>query len=325
MSNRPDNFHLVLVVPCFNEAVVLPHWQVVAMGLAESLAQNGLACRLSVCFVDDGSSDASWTCIEKLAVQTGSVVFQGIKLARNFGHQNALMAGLLLVEGDAVITVDADFQDDISVVLDMARAFQQGADVVYGLRDSRQTDTWFKRTSANLYYAGLRRMGVEVLPHHADFRLMSRRAIEVLRSYPERNIFLRGLVPTMGLPQSLVYYHRKPRLAGETKYPLGRMLALGWDGVTSFSTAPLRAVTSLGLVVSVLSLVFAAWAAWVRLVEDAAVPGWASIVIPVAFLAGIQILSIGVIGEYLAKVFIEVKHRPLYVVEKSVGAVSSSR
>jgi glycosyltransferase involved in cell wall biosynthesis len=234
-----------------------------------------------------------------------------------------LLAGLLTADGDVLISADADLQDDLGAISKMLVQHAAGSDIVYGVRSSRSVDTAFKRLTAEGYYRLLDRLGVEVVFNHADYRLMSRRAIEALRACSEANVFLRGLIPQLGYPSSIVEYERKERFAGESKYPLRKMLALAWQGVTSFSAIPLRAITTLGLMVSVVSLGLGFWALAVRLFTDNAIPGWASIVIPTFFLSGVQLLSLGVIGEYLAKVFVETKRRPLFFIEQEAGVAAT--
>ena len=241
----------------------------------------------------------------------------GLKLSRNRGHQIALLAGLFGAKGDVLISVDADLQDDLEAIPKMLEQHAAGSEVVYGVRADRSSDTFFKRFTAEGYYRVLDALGVEIVFNHADYRLMSRRVVEALRQHDERNVFLRGLVPQLGFRSSTVEYERGERFAGESKYPLVKMLSLAWQGVTSFSAAPLRFITGLGVSVSIVSLCLAAWALGVRLFTDEAVPGWASVVVPLFFLSGVQLLAIGVIGEYLAKIFVEVKARPRYFIEKT--------
>jgi glycosyltransferase involved in cell wall biosynthesis len=223
-------------------------------------------------------------------------------LSRNRGHQNALLAGLMTAKGDAVVSVDADLQDDLNVIEAMIRCFVEGADIVYGVRSDRTTDSWFKRFTAESYYRVLSVLGVEVVFNHADYRLMSRRALLALSEYREVNLFLRGIIPQLGFTTATVEYTRSERFAGESKYPLKRMIALAVDGVTSFTAAPLRAITALGMVVCVGSFAMVVWALLVRLFLESALPGWASTVVPIYFLGGVQLLCIGIIGEYLAKI-----------------------
>ncbi|NMG43062.1 glycosyltransferase [Aromatoleum toluvorans] len=310
---------LAVVVPCYNEAAVLPDTARRLLTVLADLRARGKADEGSALyFVDDGSSDGTWQIVEALAAKERRV--QGIKLSRNCGHQNALLAGLFSASGDAVITIDADLQDDPEAISGMLDAYHGGADVVYGVRRCRTADSFFKRFSAEGYYWLLERLGVEIIFNHADFRLLSRRAIDALKGYDERNIFLRGVVPRLGFNSAMVHYDRTERPAGETKYPLGKMVAFALEGVTSFSAAPLRAITLVGFVVSLLSFAGGLWALWERLVNHEGVPGWASTLVPMFFLGGVQLLSLGVIGEYVAKTYIESKRRPRYVVEGQIGS-----
>jgi len=225
---------------------------------------------------------------------------------------------LMIAEGDVVISVDADLQDDLDAIVEMLDAHSQGSDVVYGVRSRRDTDTFFKRFTAQAYYKLLQIMGVDVVFDHADYRLLSRRAIEALQGYEETNLFLRGIIPTLGFKSSKVYYERHERFAGESKYPVHKMLALAIEGITSFSPMPLRMIAAFGIFVTIISAFLGLWAVAVRLFTDSAVPGWASTAVPIYFLGGLQLLGIGVIGEYLAKVYMEVKRRPRYIIEKII-------
>ena len=308
---------LSIVVPCYNEVEVLPETNRRLLALLLRLQQEDLITRSSsVHYVDDGSRDGTWALIQTLAAADPRV--HGIKLSRNRGHQPALMAGLLTVEGDAIVSIDADLQDDVSVIELMLREFIGGAEVVYGVRDSRQTDSGFKRNTALMYYSLLRRMGVDLVHNHADFRLMGRRAIEALREYGEVNMFLRGIVPMIGYRAATVKYNRAERFAGESKYPLRKMLAFAVEGITSLSVVPLRLITLLGLLVSAFSFAMILFIIYGTLVMKAAIPGWASSVVPIYFLGGIQLLSIGILGEYVAKIYLETKRRPRYFIEQTL-------
>lgn len=310
---------LAIVVPCYNEEEVLPETSRRLLELLSRLQNDNLISSESlICFVDDGSSDRTWDIIHSLASTESRVC--GLKLSRNQGHQSALLAGILTVEGDATVTVDADLQDDINVIEEMVRRFQQGFEIVYGVRKSRATDTAFKRCTAQAYYKLLQWMGANVVYGHADFRLLGRRAVEGLREYSEVNLFLRGIVPQLGFATATVYYDRVKRFAGTSKYPLRRMLGLALDGITSFSVMPLRLISALGFLVCLLSIAMVVWVTYGHLVLDSTIPGWASSVIPIYFLGGIQMLSIGVVGEYVAKVYLETKRRPRYFVEQTVRA-----
>jgi polyisoprenyl-phosphate glycosyltransferase len=305
---------LTIVVPCYNEEEVLPETATRINALFDDLSQAGLVQEPSVYFIDDGSTDHTWTLIETLAAQSGRI--HGIKLSRNFGHQSALLAGLLSVPGEVVISVDADLQDDLEVVKNMLNAHSAGAEVVYGIRRERHSDTPFKRCTAKGYYYLLQAMGVRLVFNHADYRLLSRRVIEVLRDYKEANLFLRGLIPQLGFHSAAVYYDRQRRFAGKSKYSLSKMLNLAFEGITSFSEMPLKLITVLGILISFISFGLAIWALLVRIFDPAAVPGWASIVIPLYMLGGIQLLCMGVVGLYLAKVYSETKGRPRFIIEK---------
>jgi glycosyltransferase involved in cell wall biosynthesis len=311
-----------LVVPCYNEEEALPETHRQLSALTSGLRRSGqISVHSKIYYVDDGSRDSTWTLIVALTEAEENVV--GIRLSRNYGHQSALLAGLFTATGDAVITVDADLQDDISVIPEMIERYCSGHEIVFGVRRGRSTDTVFKRNSALLYYGLLRKLGVGIIPNHADYRLMGRKAIAALQEYTEVNLFLRGIVPLIGFHSICVYYDRKERLAGESKYDLGKMFRLALDGITSFSAVPLRFVAVMGLVVFLLSLGMAGWVLWIRLLTSRAVPGWASSVIPIYFLGGIQLLCLGVIGEYLAKGYVESKRRPRYLIsETASGSVN---
>ncbi len=308
---------LAIVVPCYNEEEVLPETNRRLLELLGRLREAGaVSPESAIHYVDDGSRDGTWSLIESLAAADARV--HGIKLSRNRGHQAALLAGLLTVEGDALVSIDADLQDDVSVIEQMVAEFRQGAEVVYGVRDSRQTDTAFKRTTAAAYYGLMRRMGVDLVHNHADFRLMGRRAIEALREYGEVNLFLRGIVPLIGYRAATVKYDRAARFAGVSKYPLRKMLTFAIEGVTSFSIVPLRLITLLGFLVSVFSFFMICFVIYGTLVMKAVVPGWASSVVPIYFLGGIQLLAMGVIVEYVAKIYLETKQRPRFFIEKTL-------
>lgn len=308
---------LHIVVPCYNEASVLPESHKRLLQLLDHLqTQDKITPDSRICFIDDGSSDNTWSLIETYAATDPRVT--GIKLSSNRGHQNALLAGLLSANGDAVVSIDADLQDDVRVIEAMLDKYHQGSDVVYGVRRSRQKDSLFKRLSARAFYRLLQRMGVRVEFDHADFRLMSQRALQALKEYSEVNLFLRGLIPTIGFPSTTVSYDRADRFAGESKYPIWRMLALAIDGITSFSALPLRLIAGLGIGIFILSLILALWVTWVRFVAGDAVPGWASSVLPMYLLGGLQLFSIGVLGEYVAKTYLETKRRPRFIIEKSL-------
>jgi glycosyltransferase involved in cell wall biosynthesis len=309
---------LAVVVPCYNEEQVLPEtMRRLADVLREQIDAGHIHPDSRAWYVDDGSRDRTWTLIEQASAAPGTLT-SGIKLSRNRGHQIALLAGLMQARGDVLISVDADLQDDLGAIPLMLQDHAAGADIVLGVRSARATDSAFKRWSAESYYRLLKRFGVDIVFNHADYRLMSRRAVESLRAFEESNVFLRGMIPLIGYPTRCVQYSRAERYAGESKYPLSKMLALAWQGITSFSAVPLRAITALGALVSLVSLSMGVWALFVRLFTTDALPGWASIVIPQFLLSGVQLLSLGVIGEYVAKIFIETKRRPPYFIERRI-------
>jgi glycosyltransferase involved in cell wall biosynthesis len=307
---------LAIVVPCYNEEEVLPETTSRLNALLDELIESGITREASVYFIDDGSTDRTWALIEGMAALDQR--FHGIKLSRNYGHQSALLAGLFHAPGDAVISIDADLQDDLSAIKDMLAAYAGGAEIVYGIRRERSSDTLFKRGTAEGYYRLLQTMGVRLVFNHADYRLLSRRVIDALRGYKETNLFLRGLIPQLGFNSATVYYNRHERFAGESKYPFSKMLGLAIEGITSFSEIPLKLITVLGILISLVSFGLALWALGVKIFNPSAVPGWASIVIPLYFLGGIQLLCMGVIGQYLAKVYSETKGRPRFIIEKTL-------
>jgi len=309
---------LNIVVPCYNEEDALPDTARTLSELLDRMVEQGMISPDSgIYFVDDGSADQTWAIIERLW-KARPERFHGIKLSRNRGHQNALLAGLLHTPGDMVVSIDADLQDDPETIIAMVQRYRAGCDIVFGVRASRPTDAIFKRWSAWTYYALLRRLGAEIIPDHADFRLMSRRSLDALARYSEVNLFLRGIVPLLGFTTAIEYYIRGPRLAGETKYSLSRMVGLSIDGITSLSMRPLRMITGIGFVVSLASFILGFWAIGVRVFYSYAVPGWTSIVVPIALIGGLQLLSLGMIGEYVGKIYLEVKRRPLFEIDRSL-------
>ncbi len=308
---------LSIVVPCFNEQEVLPETaRRLGVLLGALVAHGQIAASSQVCFVDDGSTDRTWAIVQSL--HDTDARFGGLRLSRNRGHQNALLAGLLTAQGDTVITIDADLQDDLDAIRAMLEANRQGADIVYGVRSVRTSDTALKRHTAQMFYRLLRWLGVEVVFDHADFRLMSRRSIEALRSYDESNLFLRALIPKLGFTTHIVTYERHERFAGKSKYPFRKMLALAVEGVTSFSTRPLRIITLLGLLMSALAMALTIWAVAATVVFAATIPGWASTVIPIYVVCGVQLLSLGVIGEYIGKIYLETKRRPRFHISEVI-------
>jgi polyisoprenyl-phosphate glycosyltransferase len=308
---------LALVVPCYNEEAALPETCRQLRELLSQLIADGIVNHAStIVLVDDGSRDRTWDLIE--AANKIDCRVKGLKLSRNQGHQNALLAGLLSAKGDVLISLDADLQDDLGAVERMLAAHARGADIVFGVRARRDVDTPFKRQSARLFYRMMNGMGVETVADHADFRLMSRRSIEALRDFGEVNLFLRGIVPMLGFKTETVTYDRKARIAGETHYPLRRMLGLAADGVLAFSTMPLQLIFYVGIIISMIAGGLACWALGVRLMTDDTVPGWASVVIPMYFLGGLQMLALGIMGGYLARIYAETKKRPRFIVQQCV-------
>jgi glycosyltransferase involved in cell wall biosynthesis len=310
-----------ILVPCYNEQEVLRDTAACLLDLRQQMMQSGLVAPDSgIVFIDDGSRDATWSIVQELAQATHGIC-RGIKLSRNRGHQNALLAGLRTAPGDALVSIDADLQDDVQAIEAMVRRFLGGCDIVYGVRRSRKSDTAFKRRTARAYYRALGWLGVETVPDHADFRLLSRRAVNALGRYTESNQFLRALVPQLGFRNDIVFYDRRPRLAGTSKYPLRRMISFAIDGITSFSMRPLRLITLTGMMISLLAFATATWALATQFFFHDAVPGWTSIVISVSFIGGLQLLSLGVIGEYVGKIYIETKRRPLFEIESATFSV----
>ena len=308
---------LDILVPCFNEEEVLEVTAATLLAKLDQLVQEGRVDRASsLLFVDDRSHDATWRLIKEIAQRAAPNRVHGIRLSRNKGHQNAVLAGLHVSTADAVISIDADLQDDTNAIDQMIAAHQAGADIVFGVHSSRADDTWFKRTTAEAYYRLLRLCGVRIVFNHADFRLLDRRAIDALKTYTEVNLFLRGLVTELGFKTAVVEYRRTRRIAGKSKYPLMRMLALAWDGLSSYTTAPIRWITLTGLFIGLGTFACAAWVFWVREIKQIAVPGWASTVLPIYFLGGVQLIAIGIIGEYLAKIYLETKRRPRYFIDE---------
>lgn len=308
---------LNLVAPCFNEEEVLPETISRLRVLLDELAASGLiAGDSSITFVDDGSRDGTWRLIE--TAHAGDSRVSGIKLSSNRGHQHALLAGLMTAPGDVLVSLDADLQDDLAAIPKMLAAHARGAEIVYGVRTQRAPDGAFKRTTAQVYYWLLRRLGADVVPDHADFRLMSRRAIEALSRFDEANLFLRGVVPLLGFHSETVAYERQPRLAGRSKYSFAKMVALAFDGIFAFSSVPLHWITFLGFIGATASIAAGLWALGVRLLSGMALPGWASTVIPMYFLGSVQLLALGIIGSYVSRIYSETKRRPRFIIEKTI-------
>ena len=306
---------IAIVVPCYNEEAVLPD----TVGkldklLAELIDKNKLQDDSFVMYIDDGSKDATWSLIEKYHKELKRV--DGLKLAGNVGHQNALLAGLMTVaeDVDAAISIDADLQDDIATIEEMIDKFSEGIDIVYGVRSGRKSDTFFKRVTAQGFYKLMQLMGTKSIYNHADFRLMSKRALLGLSEFKERNLFLRGIVPTIGYRTDCVYYERKERLAGESKYPLKKMLSFAFDGVTSFSTRPMTFIMYTGLLMLLVAVIMAIYSFHSYLTHNV-VRGWTTLMLSIWFVGGMLMFSLGLVGEYIGKIYLEVKERPRYIIE----------
>lgn len=312
---KKNSLVLNLVIPCYNEEEALPLTKKELDKKMSSLMEEGLISENSkVVLVNDGSKDKTWEIITKIHKENHMYV--GINLTRNMGHQNALLAGLMYAKNhaDICISMDADLQDDINVMDDMIKKYNAGADVVYGVRSSRKKDTFFKKFTAEAFYKLMKIMGVEVVFNHADCRLMSKRALEGLSEFKEVNLFLRGIVPQVGYKTDIAYYERNERVAGESKYPLKKMLAFAIDGITSFSIKPLRMITSIGFIILILSFVVLIYSVIMKLIGNT-VSGWTFIVCSIWLIGGIQTLCLGVIGEYIGKIYKETKARPRYIIE----------
>ncbi len=316
---------LYIVVPCYKEQEVLPETSRRLREKMQSLMESGRISRDSrVMFVNDGSQDDTWPIICRLHKQEPEM-FSGVNLSRNRGHQNALLAGMLTAVNyaDMIISMDADLQDDINAVDAMVDAYHEGYEVVYGVRSKRDTDTFFKRFTAEGFYKVMRALGVDIVFNHADYRLMSRRAVEGLSQFTEVNLFLRGIVPQIGYKWTTVTYERAERFAGESKYPLKKMLAFAADGITSFSVKPIRLVFSCGVVIFLVSLIMFIYAIAVKISGHSA-SGWASLMASIWMLGGIQLLSLGIVGEYIGKIYNETKRRPRFIIESVLNQAGPS-
>lgn len=307
---------LYLVVPCYNEQEVLEETtRQLTVILEDLIKKKAISEQSRILYVDDGSKDRTWDLISEF--HRGNRLVMGARLSRNRGHQNALLAGMFTAaqKADMVISLDADLQDDVGAIPQFVEEYYKGAEIVYGVRNSRATDTKFKRGTAQLFYKLLKWMGADIVYNHADYRLMSRRAVLELKNYKEVNLFLRGIVPMIGFKSSTVYYERHERFAGESKYPLRKMLSFAMDGITSLSVRPLRMITVLGFLIFLISIVMLVYFLVGAFVGDV-VLGWPSLIISIWAIGGLQILGIGVIGEYIGKIYLETKERPKYVIEE---------
>lgn len=306
--------NLTIVIPCYNEEQVLP-WTLGKLATLIDRLKTEASTDARLLLVDDGSRDRTWEIISEAAKAYCYV--SGIRLSHNEGHQGALWAGMQesVATSDAVASIDADLQDDETAMIDMARQINDGKDIVYGVRKKRETDTWFKRFTAQSFYKLMKSMDSEIVYNHADFRMMSRRAVEALMQYPERNLFLRGIVRRLGFKEGFVYYDRRARELGESKYPLKKMLAFSIDGITSFSTAPLKFITFVGLTMTLVSLVMIMFGI-IRHIEGNTIEGWTSLLVSLWFIGGIITTAMGVTGIYIGKIYVEVKQRPRYFVQE---------
>ncbi|MCT6888567.1 MAG: glycosyltransferase family 2 protein [Lactobacillus sp.] len=307
---------LCIVVPCYNEQQVLPKSEPIFKKVIERLIGDHQITETSqVVFVDDGSTDKTWLLIKQYSNEEH---VSGLKLSRNFGHQAAIFAGMSAVsDADMVVTIDSDLQDDPNVIIKMVAKYYEGAQVVYGVRNNRQTDTHFKRITAKIFYRLMNCLGVKMIPDAADFRLLSHQAVTALINYPERNLFLRGLVPLIGFPSAKVYYKRTERVAGKSKYPLRKMINLALDGITSFSIVPIRLIMNLGLLIVLIALILLIYT-FIQNAKGNTVSGWSSLMISIWALGGVQLICISIIGEYVGKIFKEVKKRPRYTIERDL-------
>ena len=307
-----------IISPCYNEALVLNETSIQLNAIIKDLVERNIISHKSFAtFVDDGSKDLTWQIIEEKTIQLTYI--KGLKLAGNVGHQKALLAGLLTFkdEANALISIDADLQDDVRVIEEMILKFKSGTDVIYGVRKERITDTFFKRNSALLFYKLMKLMKVNIMYNHADYRLCSNRVLNALAEFNEVNLFLRGIIPSIGFTKEVVYYDRLERFAGESKYPFRKMAAFAWNGVTSFSNYPLKLVTIIGFGIFFLCLIMTGYAL-LAIYYGNVVPGWLSTVLPMYFLGGVQLFCFGIIGEYIGKIYSEVKQRPRYFIDKRV-------
>lgn len=314
---QKDNI-LYVVVPCYNEEMVLEETTKRLKEKLNTLIKNKKISKESrVMYVNDGSKDKTWEIIKN--INKKEKLFTGISLSRNRGHQNALLAGLMTAKkyADVVISMDADLQDDINAIDEMLDKYYSGCEVVYGVRSSRKKDTWFKKTTAQGFYKFMKFMGVDVVYNHADYRLTSRKVLEEFENYKEVNLFLRGMFPLVGFKSDVVYYERNERFAGESKYPLKKMLNFAWDGITSFSVRPIRLVLNVGIIIFVVSLLILLYCLIIKLLGKA-VDGWTFIVCSIWLVGGIQMLSIGIIGEYIGKIYSETKRRPRFIISENL-------
>lgn len=312
---------LYIVIPCYNEQEVLPiTCSMFLKKILELIDREKIDEQSKILFVNDGSKDNTWEIIVELSKKNPHYI--GISQSRNRGHQNAVLAGLMEAKDkcDITISIDCDGQDDINAMDQMVEEYWNGCEIVYGVRSKRDTDTWFKRTTALGFYRFMISMGVDLVYNHADYRLVSSRALEAFSDFKEVNLFLRGMFPLVGFKSTSVYYERHERIAGESHYPLSKMLSLAFDGITSLSVKPIRIIVALGILISLISFIGVIWSVSVRLMGHS-VDGWASTISTICFIGGIQLLCIGVIGEYIGKIYMEVKKRPRYIISEKTGTI----
>ena len=305
---------LKIVIPCYNEEdMLLETSKQLKKKMSQLIANNVIDSQSKITFVNDGSNDSTWEIITKLINE--DTLFEGINLAHNSGHQHALLAGMFTIKdsADMIISMDADLQDDINAIDEMVEQYYLGYEIVYGVRKERKTDTKFKKITAEFFYKLMNSMGVEIVFNHADYRLMSKRAVDELSKYEEVNTFLRGIIPTIGLKHTKVYYDRKERIAGESKYPLNKMLEFAFEGITSFSIKPIRLITMFGFFLIVFSVIFIFYSL-IRYFQGNIVSGWTSIILSIWLVGGSLMLSLGIIGEYIGKIYLEVKRRPRFII-----------
>ena len=316
MYNTNKCCRLIIVIPCYNEETVLPLTAPQFLKKLYYLIENGkISNESGILFIDDGSKDKTWLIVKELCLK--DIHYNGVSLSRNRGHQNALMAGLMEAKDscDITVSIDCDGQDDLDAIDRMIEKYKDGYEIVYGVRGKRDKDTWFKRTTAEAFYHFMNFMGVESVYNHADFRLVSSRALNEFEKFHEVNLYLRGMIPMVGFPSTSVYYERKERLAGESHYPFSKMLSLAFDGITSLSIKPIHVITSVGFAITILSVLAVLWAVFCRFTGKT-VSGWTSLICVICFFGGAILTSLGIIGEYVGKAYMEAKARPRYIISE---------
>ena len=324
-DRQTDRPILYMVIPCYNEEEIFQDSSIKLKNkITELVEGEKINPKSKICFVDDGSKDSTWSLIA--TAHSKDSIFSGIRLSHNQGHQNAVMAGLMTVKPycDVAISMDADLQDDINAIDEMIDKYLLGCNIVYGVRNNRETDSIFKRITAEGYYKFLQWMGVHIIYNHSDFRLMDKKALDAMSQFQEVNLFLRGIVPMIGLHHDCVYYARKERIAGESKYPLKKMLAFAWQGITSLSTEPIKLITKMGVSISVISFCIFVWSLY-RYYMEKTISGWTSIILSLWFLGGLILFAVGIIGEYIGKIYLEVKNRPRYIVDTFINDVEEKK